>query len=447
MINLRRNKQKKSLHARKEQPNPTLIAKSLEALIHTQTGLFFSTLSKIPGEYLIDVLLELSNEALHEVFDRLSYQKVYAAMAQIPSDEMTDFLQRVEMVNRPYAKKLMSLLDPDERHEFLELSRYSDMEAGAYMETEMLTATIDDDIESIAKSVRYFRETEPQSKIIKLFVTDESGHLIATLHFSDLMTFTPSQHIEEVLKELKPHHPLSVLPSTPAEEVVRLFDEYDLSVLAVVDEEGLLKGRILYDDIYALMESIHTDQFYKLAGVDDEAEEESIASARKKRLVWLLVNLGTILLASFVIGLFEETIASYIALAALLPIVAALGGNAGMQAMTVTIRRLTLGEVDFEHVWPVLKRESAIVLVNGMVMALAVSVVTYLWFEDATLSLVIAIAMFLNLLVAGSIGALIPLALKRIGIDPAVASSILLTTTSDVFGFFIFLFLAQSILL
>lgn len=441
------NTRTKTFKTQKAQPNPTLIAKSLESLIDTQTGLFFSTLAKVPSTHLIDVLLELSNESLHEVFERLSYQKVYAAMTQIPSDTLTDFLQRTETVNKEYAYKLMTLLKPDERHEFLELSQYSELEAGAYMETEMLTATPDDEIESVKESIRRFRNEEPHSKIIKLFVISESGHLLATLHFSDLMTFEPQQRIDEVMAQLQPHKPLSIHPSSPVEEVIRLFDEYDLSVLAVVDDEGVLKGRILYDDIYELIQRVHTDQVYKLAGVDDEAEEESFASGRQKRLLWLLINLGTILAAAFVIGLFEKTISSYIALAALLPIVAALGGNAGMQAMTVTIRRLTLGEVDFSDIWPVLKRETAIVLINGLVIALAVSTITYIWFDDKMLSLVIALAMFTNLLVTGSVGALIPLVLKRIGIDPAIASSILLTTTSDVFGFFIFLFLAQSILM
>ncbi len=429
------------------QLNPTLVAKSLEELVDRQTGLFFSTLSKIPNTHLIAVLLELSNKSLFQALQRLSVHKVYDAMALTPSDNATDFLQQVGIVDKGYAKKLHALMNPEERREFLELSQYSELQAGAYMEIEMLTATLDDTIEDVKKGIRLFREEEPHSSIIKLFVTDRQRHLLATLHFSDLILFEPHRSIREVMEQLQPHHPLSILHTAPVEEVVRLFDEYDLSVLAVVDEDGVLKGRILYDDVYELIQDIHTDQVYKMVGVDDEAEEESFYSAQKMRLLWLFVNLATILAASFVIESYKETIASYIALAALLPLVAALGGNAGIQAMTVTIRRITLGEIDFSQAWPVLKRESMIVMINGLAIALTVAFITYLWFGDSTLALVIALAMFTNLLVAGSIGALIPLLLKRIGIDPAIASSILLTTTSDVFGFFIFLFLATSILM
>jgi magnesium transporter len=436
-----------AFHTPSHQLNPTLVAKALEELVDRQTGLFFSTLSKIPNTHLIDVLLELSNPSLYQALQRLSLHKVYDAMVLTPSDNATDFLRQVGIVDKGYAKKLHALMNPEEQREFFELSRYTELQAGAYMEIEMLTATLDDSIEDVKKGIRRFREEDPHSSIIKLFVTDRQRHLLATLHFSDLILFEPHRSIREVMEQLQPHHPLSILHTAPVEEVLRLFDEYDLSVLAVVDEEGVLKGRILYDDVYELIQAIHTDQVYKMVGVDDEAEEESFYSAQKMRLLWLFVNLATILAASFVIEHFKETIASYIALAALLPLVAALGGNAGIQAMTVTIRRITLGEIDFSKAWPVLKRESTIVMINGLAIALTVAFITYLWFDDKMLALVIALAMFINLLVAGSIGALIPLLLKRVGIDPAIASSILLTTTSDIFGFFIFLFLATSMLM
>lgn len=278
-------------------------------------------------------------------------------------------------------------------------------------------------------------------------MTNQEQKFLATLHFSDLILYEPEQTIQKIIEHLKPHHPLSVHPATSIDEVIRLFDEFDLSVLAVVDEDNILKGRILYDDIYDLIQKVNTDQVYKLAGVDDEAEDESFSSAQRNRLIWLIVNLGTVFISSFVIDSFKETIASYIAIAALLPLVAALGGNAGMQAVTVTIRKIALGEIDLSQGLDVLKRESAIVLVNGFVMALSVAFVSYIWFDNEMLSLAIGIAMFINLLLAGSVGALIPLLFKKIGVDPAVASSIILTTTTDIFGFFMFLFLAEKILM
>lgn len=426
--------------------NPTSTAKKLDQLLKTDIGLFFSTLVKIEDKHLIILFLELSNESFLEAIDRLSIHRINEALIQTPSDIMTDFLIRLHNLNEKYSKKLHNLMHKKEHDEYLELSSYDETQAGAYMQKEFLSATFTDTLKDVKNSVKVFRKEEKSSHIIKLFVTNENNKFVATLHFSDLILFDENKSIKEIVEELKPHMPLSIQPNTAVEEVVRLFNEFDLSVLAVVDERGFLIGRILYDDIYELTQKLHTDHVYKLVGVDDEAEEESLFSAQKMRLLWLLINLITIITASFVIDSFKETISSYIALAALLPLVAALGGNAGMQAMTVTIRKIALGEVELSKVFGVLKREVSIVLINGLVVAGLVSLITFLWFDDKTLSLVIAIAMFINLLVAGVVGSFIPLVLKRIGIDPAIASSILLTTTTDIFGFFIFLFLAKSLL-
>lgn len=429
------------------QPNPARIAHSLEKLFEYDTGLFFSNLAKVPVGELCKVMLELSGREFAEALGRLSVHKILRAMEKLPSSDVTDFMKRVEMNDPVLAEKLYAMMNPQDRHEISELSKYNETQAGAYMETEVLTATPSDTIESVRQNIRDFRQEEPHSPIVKLFVTDEEGHLISTLHFSELILYESSQTIDEVLQTIKPHRPITIRPTSPIDEVIRLFDEYDLSVVGVVNKQGLLKGRILYDDIYDLMRHYETDQVYKLAGVDDEAEEENLSAARKKRLLWLVINLATVLGASVVIGIFEETIAQYIALAILMPVVAALGGNAGMQAVTVTVRRLALGEIEPSQAYSVLKRELAIVAVNGLAIAALVAAAAGIWFADMTLSMVIAMAIFLNLTVAGIVGSLIPLLLKRFGVDPAVASSVLLSTTTDAFGFFIFLMLANLFLI
>jgi len=427
--------------------NPTTTAKNLDILREENIGVFFSNLVKVEDRNLILLFLELSNESLLEAIDRLSMHRVNSAMMQTPSDLMTDFLQRLEILDEKYAKKLQKLMNEKEKNEYLELNQYDETQAGAYMEKEFLSAYTKDTIKDVKEKVKIFRKEEEGSYIIKLFVIDENEKFIATLHFSDLILFENETTLKEIIEKLKPHQPLSIFPTTDVVEVIRLFDEFDLSVLAVVDENGVLIGRILYDDIYELIQRINTDQVYKLAGVDDEAEEVSFFSAQRMRLVWLFVNLATIIMASVVIDNFKETIASYIALAALMPLVAALGGNAGMQAMTVTIRKIALGEVQFNQAFTVLRKEFLIVVINGLVIASTIALITFLWFDDKMLALVIAIAMVINLIVAGSVGVLIPLVLKKIGIDPAIASSVLLTTTTDIFGFFIFLFLAKMVLM
>ncbi|WP_345973284.1 magnesium transporter [Sulfurimonas diazotrophicus] len=430
-----------------ERFNPTDTAKSLVKLRGYDVGLFFSNLSKLTHQHLGEVLLELPADAFAAAAERLPPHRLARAAEAIESDEATDLIQDIRQADATLAEKILSLMAHEERREVLELSKFEEDQAGAYMEREFLAAHPDDTVGDVKTLIRLFRQNEPAAPIIKLFVTNDEGLLLGTLHFTDLILFDDATTIEEILQRGDRKAPLSIRPASPIADVVRLFEEYDLNIIAVVNSEGKLIGRIVYDDIYDMIRQIETDQAYGLAGVDDEAEESSVSRAAHQRLIWLLFNLVAIMAASAVINLFDATIASYIALAALLPIIAALGGNAGMQALTVTIRKIALGEIEYDGVSAAVKREALIVLANGLSIAVVAALIVSLWFGDIRLGAIVAGALLLNLLVAGTAGTLIPLGLHRLGIDPAVASSIFLTTTTDVFGFFIFLFLAQTFLL
>ncbi|MBF0984785.1 MAG: magnesium transporter, partial [Campylobacter sp.] len=212
---------------------------------------------------------------------------------------------------------------------------------------------------------------------------------------------------------------------------------------------GVLIGRITADDIHDLIQERATEQIYNLAGVDDEAEDDetTIFKAGRARAVWLAVNLCTAIVSSTIIGLFDATIEKLVALAVLMPIVASMGGNTGTQALTVTVRRLALGEIAFKDKKQVLLREITIAFINGLIFATLMGFVAYFWFGIKLLGLVIAMSMVLNLTLAGLFGAVIPITLKKLNIDPAVGSSVLLTTVTDIVGFFSFLGLATWILL
>jgi magnesium transporter len=194
------------------------------------------------------------------------------------------------------------------------------------------------------------------------------------------------------------------------------------------------------------MQESATEQIYNLAGVDDEAEEESLKEAWKKRATWLFINLLTAILASFIIGLFDDVISQYVALAILMPIVASMGGNAGTQTLTVFVRQLALGELDTENSKEAIKKEIILSVSNGLMFGIVLAAIATLWFSNPMLGLVIALSMVINLLSAGFFGGVIPLILKKLNIDPAVGSSVLLTTVTDVVGFFSFLGLAKVIL-
>jgi len=211
---------------------------------------------------------------------------------------------------------------------------------------------------------------------------------------------------------------------------------------------GILLGRITYDDIHDYIQESATEQIYNLAGVDDESEEDdTLFKAGRGRAVWLGINLLTALFSSSIIGLFDETIAAYVALAVLMPIVASMGGNTGTQALAVTVRRLALGEIEFKDAKSVLKREVTISLVNGLIFGAVMGIIAAVWFDKGLLGVVIGLSMVTNLFFAGFFGTIIPLTLRRFNIDPAVGSAVVLTTFTDAIGFFSFLGLAKWILL
>ena len=231
-------------------------------------------------------------------------------------------------------------------------------------------------------------------------------------------------------------------------DIVQKFQEYDLSSMPIIDDNGILLGRITSDDIYDIINEQATDQMYHLAGVNDEAEEdEDIFKAGKSRAVWLGVNLITAIIASLVIGLFTDTLQSIVALAILMPIVASMGGNAGTQSLTVVVRQLALGDIAQHDAFRTIKKEVILSLANGFLFAIIMGIIASIWFDKGMLGIVIALSMVINLLSAGFFGAMVPLLLKKMEVDPAIGSTVVLTTVTDVVGFFSFLGLATLILL
>ncbi len=240
-----------------------------------------------------------------------------------------------------------------------------------------------------------------------------------------------------------------VIPATQDEEdVAYAFNQYHLISTPVVDDEGRLAGVITIDDAMAVLDEEHEEDILRLAGVGDESSlSDSVADTAKRRLPWLAVNLLTAILASLVIALFEETLAKYVALAVLMPIVASMGGNAGTQSLTVAVRSLATKDLTGANVWRVIRREMLVGLVNGLVFAVAMGIVGLVWFGSPAIGYVIAAAMVINLLVAGLAGTVIPIAMDKMGVDPALASGTFVTTVTDVVGFFAFLGLAGIVLL
>jgi magnesium transporter len=420
------------------------IAYLVKKLRKKDSDAFYQTLDRIPKDVLGDVLLELPEGAKDAAIEYLSSHDLAKAIDELESDDATDLVQDIKDVDEAKSLEVFEKLDEEDREDIDKLRRYEEDQAGAWMQTELFDAVMDETIQSSIDRFRRLKAEGELENIYQVFIINDHQRLIATLGLEDLIVYDFAKTYREVLetKEFR-----SVEATADIEVVATMFEQYDLTVLPVVDWQGKLVGRITSDDIYDVIEERATEQIYNLAGVNDDAEQEDdLIGVFKKRSSWLFLNLITAILASVVIGMFDETLAAFIPLAILMPIVASMGGNAGTQSLTVMVRRLALGEIDNENARHAVNKEIIVSIMNGLLFALLMGVITLLWFSNPILGAVIGAAMIINLLIAGSFGAGIPLVLKRLNIDPAVGSTVLLTTATDVFGFLSFLGLAKIFL-
>ncbi|MGF7441173.1 magnesium transporter [Campylobacter concisus] len=430
--------------------SPYELAQHLKTLKKHDEELFAHYLEKLDPEILGDVAIELPDHMLKDVIEQLPAEKIVEALEELESDDATDLLQYIEDIDEDKARELFNELDRENQNEILRLRSYEEDRAGAHMQTELFSAHLEEKLGNAVARLRQEKQEGKLENISQLFIIDKNGVLQYAIPLEDLILFdftkTLKQNIESAqIDHYKPHvaNDMDLM-----QNVADMFQEYDLNVIAVTSSTGILLGRITSDDIHDYIQESATEQIYNLAGVDDESEEDdTLFKAGRGRAVWLGVNLLTALFSSSIIGLFDETIAAYVALAVLMPIVASMGGNTGTQALTVTVRRLALGEIEFKDAKNVLKREVSISLINGLIFGVVMGIIASVWFDKGMLGVVIGLSMITNLFFAGFFGTIIPLTLRRFNIDPAVGSAVILTTFTDAIGFFSFLGLAKWILL
>ncbi len=436
-------------HKLEVETSASQIAKNLKIIRKEDKKKFLELLKKLPNDIFGEVVLELPDYYIKNIVENVSKEQLKEAIEELESDDATDLIQDIEEADSIKAEQILSTLDEEDQEEIKKLKRYDEDQAGAYMQTEVFKAFYDEKIQDSLARLRKDKLEGKLENIHHLFIVDSLGRLIFSIGLEDLILFDFSKTFKEELKDKEDNFlPKYVKDDDNIEEVVHIFEDYDLATLPIVDYNNKLIGRITADDIYDFIQDSATEQIYGLAGVDEEAEhDESIKEAGKSRASWLFVNLITAILASFVIGIFDNTIQSYVALAVLMPIVASMGGNAGTQTLTIMVRQLAIGEVDFKNAKEAIKKELILSVSNGVLFGLVMGIVAYLWFGNIKLSLVLSSSMLINLLSAGLCGAVIPLALKKLDIDPAVGSTVILTTVTDIVGFFSFLGLASLVLL
>jgi len=426
--------------------HPAELAKILKKLDNEE---FSQAIKLVPPELVGDVALALPDRFFDDIVENLSVNELSHAVSELESDDQLEFMQELEDVDENVASKVFNTLNPTDKHEISELKKYDESEAGAYMQVEIFTAYENEIVQDVIKRFARLRKENALENVQNLFTIDKNNKLLHIIGLDDLLIFDFSKTIEENRELSEDSFEAKVAKDTEdIKDVVNYFKEYDYSVMPVINDEGILLGRITSDDIYDIINEHATEQMYNLAGLNDEVEEdEDVLKAGTTRAYWLGVNLFTAIAASMVIGLFENTINSMVALAVLMPIVASMGGNAGTQTLTVIVRQLALGEITKGDAFRSIKREILISLMNGLLFALIMGAIAWFWFSIPLLGVVIGLSMIINLLMAGFFGATIPLGLKALKIDPAIGSTVILTTVTDVVGFFSFLGLATVILL
>lgn len=378
-------------------------------------------------------LTEVDDTVRTELIEDLPTADVARGVAELDSDDAVHILEDIDV---PERDEILAQMPAFERLSLKRSLDFPEDSAGRLMQTDFIAIP---PYWTVGQTIDYLRsESDLPDEFYQIYVVDPSYNLQGII---PLDKFLRAKR-ETTIGDLMQTDVIEVPATEDQEEAAREFERYDLVEVAVVDESRRLVGVLTIDDIVDVIHEEATEDMQLLAGVGDEEISDTVATTVRGRATWLVVNLVTALLASFVIGLFDATIEEMVALAALMPMVASMGGNAGTQTMTVTVRALAMRELDSFKIRRLVLREMTVGILNGLIFALLIGVMTWLRFFNPGLGVVIGLAMIVNMIAAGSAGVLIPLTLNRLKVDPAVASSVFVTTVTDVVGFFGFLGLA-----
>jgi magnesium transporter len=390
-------------------------------------------LGKLPNSVTSDVILELPPHVQVELFESMRVSRLSGIIGEMFSDDVADLLGQI---SDERLEKIMGQLPPGEAREIADLLKYDEDTAGGIMQTEVISIpeglTISETIERL-RGMEDLMETEG---LFYIYVTDENQRLRGVLRVRDLLFSKPQLRVRDIMiREVR-----AVSVRADQEEIARMFKHYGFPVVPVVDDFQRLRGIVTSDDVMDIMEEEATEDMQRMIGLSgEESTNTPWKESVQKRLPWLYVNLLTAFLAGAVVAMFESTIAQYAVLAVFLPIIAGQGGNAGTQVLTIVVRSLALGDIPDSGQRSIITKELVVGLLNGLAIGIVVGLIAWFWQGNIALGIVVFAAMVLNMVAAGLAGVVIPFGLKALRIDPALASAIMLTTVTDVVGFFLFL--------
>jgi magnesium transporter len=404
--------------------HPAEVASLLESLPPAQREIVWDL---VDPEAEGDVLVELNEEVRSDLIRDMEAEDLVAVAENLELDDLADLLR--DLPENVHQQVLRSM-DSRDRERLNAVLAYEPDTAGGLMNTDTVSVRPDVTLETVLRYLRMRGEIPDHTDA--LFVVNRHDRHLGTLDLTRLLTEDPERTVGEVMNTAVP----AISPETPATEVAGLFEDRDLLSAAVVGPDGRLLGRITVDDVVDIIREEASHSVMSMAGLDEEVDMfAGVVPSARRRGIWLGVNLATAFLAAWVVGLFETTIENIVALAVLMPIVASMGGVAATQTLTLIVRGIALGQVERANARWLLGKEVAVALLNGLAWATVVAAVAFLWYRNWKIAGVIFAAMVVNLFAAALAGVLVPLTLKRLGIDPAVAGGVVVTTVTDVVGF------------
>jgi magnesium transporter len=404
--------------------HPAEIAQLLESLPPAQREVVWEFVEpEVEGE----VLVELSDNIRAQLIREMEPEELAAATENLEVDDLADLVADLpENVTR----QLLRSMDLSDRERLNRVLAWPEDSAGGLMNTDTVSVRADATVEVVLRYLRMRGELPERTD--SLFIVDRRNRYLGAVPLARLLTAEPERSVADHLDIDPPR----IAPELPAHEVAHLFQDRDLVSAAVVDNEGLLLGRITVDDVVDVISEEAAHSVMSMVGLHDEEDVfAGVIASTRRRLLWLGINLATAFMAAAVVRPFEGTIEKVAALAALMPIVASMGGIAGTQTVTLIIRGLALGQVQWANARWLLFKEIAVGGVNGLIWAIVVAVVTILWFGTWKIAAIIGAATAINLLVAAIVGVVVPLVLQRLRIDPALSAGVILTTFTDCIGF------------
>ena len=419
----------------KQQLHPIDVALYLERSTNEELDTFIKFTDV---NYRARILEQASIDMQIRFLEVLQYEEIVDLFALMSNDDVADTLSNLPIHKR---KALLNEMKASETQTIETLLGYSEDSAGGIMTTEFIALKKNLNVKDALLKIK---EIGPKMEVIELiFVIDDEQKLYGTVDLRDI--FVAEDKV--LLEELTNVHVVTVYPETDQEKVSLLVSKYDLKAIPVINKQRVLLGIITVDDIIDVIVQEHTEDMLRLAGVrGQDLENRSVFKSVQRRLPWLMINLGTAFLAAFTVTLFESVIAQVVALASSMSIVTGMGGNAGNQSLSVVVRGIALGELDFKKSWPLVFREMLVGITQGAIIGVLAGIILYMKVGNIMFGVIIFMAMVMNMLIATSFGFLIPLIIKRFNFDPALGSSIFLTASTDIFGFFIFLSLAKLFL-